>query len=85
MRVVAKARWGKDPNTILTGSADGFLRVWDIRTGDKVRKVRVPGGIGGAGGVALCRFATNRAGHMGHELLRMTERFLFVVFVAFFR
>lgn len=40
MRVVAKARWGKDPNTILTGSTDGFLRVFDVRTGEKARKVR---------------------------------------------
>ncbi|CAN0541582.1 unnamed protein product, partial [Laminaria digitata] len=40
-RVIAKARWGKDPNTIITGSADSVLRVWDVRTGEKVRKVRL--------------------------------------------
>ena len=39
-RVIAKARWGKDPNTIITGSADSVLRVWDVRSGEKVRKVR---------------------------------------------
>lgn len=38
-RVVTKARWGKDPNTVLTGSTDGFLRVWDIRSREKIRKV----------------------------------------------
>lgn len=44
-RVVSKARWGKDPNTILTGSADGFVRVWDVRSGEKVRKVQVSGAV----------------------------------------
>lgn len=44
-RVIAKARWGKDPNTVLTGSADGFLRVWDLRTREKVRKVQVAGAV----------------------------------------
>lgn len=43
--MVAKTRWGKDPNTVLTGSADGFLRVWDLRTGEKVRKVQVAGAV----------------------------------------
>lgn len=40
MRVVSKARWGHDQNTVLTGSADGFLRVFDVRTGEKVQKVK---------------------------------------------
>lgn len=44
-RVISKARWGKDPNTVLTGSADGFLRVWDMRSGEKVRKVQVAGAV----------------------------------------
>ncbi|CAM9571343.1 unnamed protein product [Scytosiphon promiscuus] len=44
-RVVSKARWGKDPNTIITGSSDGFVRVWDVRSGEKVRKVQVAGAV----------------------------------------
>lgn len=44
-RVISKARWGKDPNTVLTGSADGFVRVWDVRSGEKIRKVQVAGAV----------------------------------------
>ncbi|CAM9686737.1 unnamed protein product [Discosporangium mesarthrocarpum] len=39
-RVMSKVRWGKDPNTVLTGSADGFVRMWDLRSGDKISQVR---------------------------------------------
>ena len=45
MRVVTKARWGHDQNTVLTGSADGFLRVFDVRSGEKVRKVNGERGL----------------------------------------
>ncbi|CAM9531368.1 unnamed protein product [Ascophyllum nodosum] len=45
MRVVTKARWGHDQNTVLTGSADGFLRVFDVRSGEKVRKLQMAGPV----------------------------------------
>ncbi|CAM9628869.1 unnamed protein product [Chrysoparadoxa australica] len=44
-KVLIHVRWGKDPNTLLAGSADGAIRVYDSRSKEKVQEIKVDGGV----------------------------------------
>ncbi|KAG5180126.1 WD40-repeat protein [Tribonema minus] len=42
---INKVRWGLEPHQLLSGSSDGAVRMWDARTLELLKEVRVEGAV----------------------------------------
>lgn len=40
-----QVRWGLEPYELLSGSSDGAVRMWDVRTLELMREVKVEGAV----------------------------------------